>query len=311
MNNFEETTENKIDLIDPVQITNQYAIFSTVKDDPLFWGRMKKEVIFCSGKIIKLEKNVFNFLNNQIVGYISTKFSSKILISSNMIHKIDERNEKFILILPYASYAMKILREIDSKLGDNVLIIGLNFFSILLLKIIKLSGANVSILNLNEDLKVHKNFNDVEDYIIKDIKFLKDFFNSIRIKHIIQISKFDRRVKEFLEKETIIIYKKLNFVGSNTQKNINFINKSKINKITIGDKGYLNSNYIKGIKYPYPYIRWDYKKNLSYFNYLVKKKIINLDFFDFNLIEINSLQKLKDKILNSPNDKLFLFKIQI
>jgi len=145
---------NTIDVIDPVQIENKYAIFSTYKNDIVFHRGNINTPIFCGGIIKSISQNVYNFKINEEIGYISCKQSPDITLSANQIVKIAiNNNEKLIAILPYASYAMKILRHVNPSLNQNIAIVKVNFFSILLERLIKLSGANTFLIDSKDDSK--------------------------------------------------------------------------------------------------------------------------------------------------------------
>lgn len=302
-----DTEVNPIDLVD---IINEFAIFSSIKNDPLFLGNNINKVIFCGGKILNFNLNVFNFKKNQFVGFISNRFKPKLVISSNMIFPLEKKNKKLIAILPYASYAMKILREVNPKLGDNIIIFGLNFFSILLFNLLKMSGAGIHIIITNQDTNTYNDNNDIEKIIIKDFNQLKELSKSIKVNHILFISELINRNNEFMKQGYIFKYPQLHFIGASLQNDLNVLKGYEINRIFMSDKGFLDSNYNRGLKYPYSYVRWDYKRNLEYFIFLIRKKIINLDFFNLELIKINNLENLPEKINNIPKNRLTLFENQ-
>jgi hypothetical protein len=140
------------DIIDPVQIENKYAIFSTYKNDVVFHRENINTPIFCGGIIKSISQNVYNFKINEKIGYISCKKSPDLTLSANQIVKIAINNyEKLITVLPYASYAMKILRHVNPSLNQNIAIVRVNFFSILLERLIKLSGANAFLIDSKDD----------------------------------------------------------------------------------------------------------------------------------------------------------------
>ena len=270
---------NTKDIIDPVQIENKYAIFSTYKNDVVFHRENINTPIFCGGIIKSISQNVYNFKINENIGYISCKQSPDLTLSANAIVKmVINNNEKLIAVLPYASYAMKILRHVNPSLNQNIAIVRINFFSILLERLIKLSGANVFLI-------------DSKDYS----KFIFDFDNEAKklngaaINTIIYYS-LTPKVNEFISK-------------------INCKHKIDLNNISLYDKGLNDNNYIKGVKYPYSYIRWDFKKNLEYFIHLIDNKKVLLDFFEVHTIEISQLDEMKRKISEFKENSLILFRI--
>lgn len=270
---------NTNDIIDPVQIENKYAIFSTYKNDVVFHRENISTPIFCGGIIKSISQNVYNFNINENVGYISCGQSPDLTLSANQIVKIAiNNNEKLIAVLPYASYAMKILRHVNPGLNQSVAIVGINFFSILLERLIKLSGANVSLIDSKDISKLMLDFD-------KKAKKL----NGASINTIIY-DPLTPKVKEFISK-------------INCKHNID------LNNISVYDKGLNDNNYIKGVKYPYSYIRWDFKKNLEYFIHLIDNKKVLLDFFEVHTIEISQLDEMKRKISEFKENSLILFRI--
>lgn len=270
---------NTNNIIDPVQIENKYAIFSTYKDDVVFHRENINIPIFCGGIIKSISQNVYNFKINEKVGYISCKQGPDLTLSANQIVKIAiNNNEKLIAVVPYASYAMKILRHVNPSLNQNIAIVRINFFSILLERLIKLSGANVFLIDSKDYSKLIFDF---------DIEAKK--LNEAAINTIIYYS-LTPKVNEFISK----IYCK---------------QKIDLNNISLYDKGLNDNNYIKGVKYPFSYIRWDFKKNLEYFIHLIDNKKILLDFFEVHIIEISQFDEIKRKTSEFKENSLILFKI--
>ena len=260
---------NTNNIINPVQIENKYAIFSTYLDDVVFHRENINTPIFCGGIIKSINQNVYNFKINELVGYISRKQSSELTLSANQIVNIAiNNNEKLIAVLPYASYAMKILRQVDPRLNQNIAIVKRNFFSILLERLIKLSGANV---------------------------FLVDF---------------DSEANKLNEASiNTIIYNELTPSENEFISKLNCNHKIDLHGVSLYDKGLNDNNYIKGVKYPYSYIRWDFKRNLEYFIHLIDSKKVILDFFEVHKIEISQLDEMKQKTRDFKENSLILFKI--
>jgi len=286
---FLNTSDIENDIIDPVDILNQYAIYSSIQDDIIFSDQNINNPIFCGGIIQSFSRNVYNYRKNEFVGYISYKLDLKIKLSSNLIFKIDESNPNLIFILPYACYAMKILRMINPKLGNKILIIGLNFFSILLKKLMDFSGADIFIAKLENDSYNNENWTD-------EFQIL-DGMNEVFIK----LNK--------MPIDSLILTSNLNQIENKSLSNLNIKKKMPINQIPIYDKGFEDLNYLRGIQYPYPYVRWDYKKNLEYFIYLVENDYINLKFLQYIIIEVNSISMLANKFKNLEKNCLYLFKL--
>lgn len=307
---FLNTSDIENNIIDPVDILNQYAIYSSIQDDIIFSDQSINNPIFCGGFIQNFSRNVYNYRKNEFIGYISYKLDLTIKLSSNLIFKIDESNPNLIFILPYASYAMKILRRIDPKLGQTFIIIGLNFFSILLLQLIRLSGANCYIINLEKNDSNYDRFDLFKDFIIDG--FDNKIFSSYEgmSNTAILLNEVNLNIIDFLLNNSNMI-QETNFfsIKANFNKDIEKINPNNFVKISNFDIGFSDLDYNLGIKYPYSYIRWDYKKNLEYFIYLVENKLINITFLKINYIEVNSINTITNRIKNLESSCLFLFKL--
>ena len=289
--------------VSPVLVKNKFAIYSTIENDPLFNGFNRNTPIFCGGKIINFSNNVYNLKKNEIIGYNFQFCGLYKTLSPNVILNLPNFNEKLVAILPYASYGMKILRFINPKIHDNILIIGYNFFSILLYKLIKLSGANVYILNF----KSLKNSTGLNDNLLNNVETLSDRVEELKFTYIIQISEFNNKnIIDLLKTNSFKSVKKIFLIEYFNQK-INIFNReSNVSRFDIGLQDY---NYLIGIKYPYPYIRWDFKRNLQYFILLVKEKNINLNFFTYVKLEVNSIKDIFRDIQNPQKEKLILYEI--
>ena len=263
--------ENKI--IDTVELVNKYAIFSTFFDDPIFES-LKESIhnpIFCCGKIVSFNNNVYNFKINDFVAYISLQFEKSIQISSNLILELSNIDDlKLIALIPYGSYAMKILRKINPKLDQLIVIVGLNFFTKLIKELLNLAGANTIILN------------DLE----KDMNKI----SQLSIDTLIVLTNLDKKNQEILN---TITYKTI----------------FHLNRISFYDKGLKDNNYVRGITYPYSYIRWDFRENLKYFIYLVENKIINIDFLDILIKKVNNLEEIQNVLNSQIMNSLILFEI--
>jgi hypothetical protein len=162
---------------------------------------------------------------------------------------------------------MNIMRRINPKLGETVLLIGENFFLTLLKKLLVLSGAEV-------------------------------FVSS-------------KKAKERIPSRVNIA-----LISPGANENTNFLNECKIERkyeltqFNIYDGGLDDPNYIRGIKYPYSYVRWQYKTNLYYFIDLIVKNRINLDFFKFLEIQFSNIDELSEHIGSLKENSLVLFKLQ-
>ena len=186
---------------------------------------------------------------------------------------------------------MKILRKVNPKLGQNILLFGLNFFSILLFKLFTLSGANVSVIKNEEDSINYKKFENIKNHVINGFKEALNKFKNVKIDWLILFSAKNNIINEFLTK---ITYKQ----------------KITINELSMFDKGLNDLNYIRGIKYPHAYIRWDYSRNLKYFIALIVMKKIDLSFLEISCYDVNSLRESKNIINNKNFNALILFKFQ-
>ena len=288
--NFSSESElkipNNIELIDSIQIKQKFAIFSTIPNDVIFDINNINKPIFCSGIIKQINSNVFGFKKNDSVAYLSHQKTKIINLSSNLVIKLKKLNKDILAVLPYASYAMKILREINPKIGQNIIIFGLNFFSLLLLKIFKLAGSYPLIINIDDDSTNQKLKIKTDDWVIEGSNEAKNRLKNIKIDYIVVCTHLKKNIDDFLNELT-------------------FRKRFLLNDISIYDKGIQDLNYIRGIKYPYPYVRWDFKNNINYFINMIEKDKLFLDFLDYKFLEIESILEIP-KIINDLQDKLLV-----
>lgn len=290
MDNLKSKISKNFDPIDCIQVKNKWAVFSTIPNDVIFDINKINKPIFCGGIIKQINHSVYGFKKNDFVVYLSHQKTEIINLSSNLVIKLNNINQDISVILPYASYAMKILREINPKMGQNILIIGMNFFSILLLKIFKLAGSDPLIINLDVDSTNIKKKKKPHKWIINGFKEAKILLRNIKIDSIVIYPSLRKNLNDFLKE---IKYSKVIL----------------LNEISIYDKGLLDVNYIRGIKYPYSYVRWDFKNNLSYFINLFERGILNLDFLDYKLLEVDSIKEISEIINCIQSKSLILFSI--
>jgi len=281
---------NNIDPIDGIQVKNKFAVFSTIPNDVIFGINKINKPIFCGGIIKQINRNVYGYKKNDFVAYLSQQKTEIINLSSNVVIKRNNMNKDIFAVLPYASYAMKILREIDPKIGQNIIIFGLNFFSILLLKIFKLAGSYPLIINIDDDSTNQKIKIKNDEWVIEGSNEAKIKLKNIKIDYIVICTHLTKEVDDFL-------------------KEITFSKKFLLKEISIYDKGIQDLNYIRGIKYPYSYVRWDFKHNLNFFISFFKKGKIMLDFLDYKLLEIDSIKEIPKIINDLQNKSLILFSV--
>ena len=285
--------KSEYELIEKVQIICKNAIYSNYDNDSIFNIRNFETInpIFCCGKISSINSKVYNHKVDDLVLFLSFNQDLNIELSSNLILKFsDTTNYKLISIIPYASYAMKILRIVDPKIGQNILLIGLNIFSILLKRLFRLSGANVFIVNIEKNSNKYRELFK-NDLIMNGFNYASNILKNLQIDTLINISDIDEKIQNLLL-------------------NLNIKRKYQLSQISIYDKGFEDANYIKGIKYPHAYIRWDFQENLKFFIHLVENNLINLDFFDIRLIEVSSLDEMKNFIKKITESNLYLFNIE-
>ena len=293
------------EIIDPLKITNKFILTSTYKNDIFFENN---QLISCAGTVREIGSSVYNFKENELVGYISYEISQSLILSSNTVLRLNRIANEVIFILPFASSAMKILRDLNPKIGENIFLIGLNLFSLLLLKILKRSGANIYIINSNDNLDnlivKKKDFEcifDCEDPNIRDLDIDK----------IILLKKIDQEILQIIRKiSNKFSKKKIYLIESKSNTDVDLYSLGlKTVYLTKYDKGLLDFDYRKGIKYPYQYIRWEFKRNLEYFLNLVEEKYIDINLGIFELIKINSMDEIYQYLKKIPENKLVLFEI--
>ena len=259
---------NNVKIQDPVNIEGIYAVFSTYVDDMIFSREKVNNPIFSGGIVKEVHSNVYNILINDLVGFISYIQNPNLMLSSNTIIPIPEKEDfKLFAILPYASFAMKILRLVNPTLAHTILLLGDGWFFNLLKKIFELSGAEIILLNISENL---------------------DTLNGKHIDSIIY-SKSNPQISEIISK-------------------LQPKHQIELMAISYFDIGLDDPVYRKGIKYPYSYIRWDFKRNLEYFVNLVKQDNTLLDFFEVDIINVKGMDNIEQNIRNLKESSVYLFR---
>jgi hypothetical protein len=255
-------------ILDPIKVSSVYAVYSTYVDDIIFSRESVKNPIFTGGIVKEIHKDAFNFKPKDFVGFISYAQNPNLRLSSNMLLPITEKeNVKLFAILPYASFAMKILRIINPSLGQTILMVGEGFFFSLLKKILDLSGVELIVLNSSMDL--------------------------------------DKLIKKNID---VIIYLDSNAEISEIISKLHPNHHYELRAISQYDIGLDDDAYRKGVKYPYSYIRWDFRKNLEYFINLAKRDIEFLDFFEVNIIDIEDFDNMTHYMNDLKENLLYLFR---
>lgn len=257
-----------ISILDPIKVSNKYAIFSNQPDDLLFNKAVLNKPLFCAGIVKEIGNEVYNYKIGDFIGYFSSYQELELEISSNLTVKIPiEDNRRLIFILPYALHAINIMRRVKPKLGEKVLLIGDNFFIALLKELLTTSGAEVYVTPKNDYEQIPSTVNIA--LISPGANINAKYFRECKIERKYELSQFN-----------------------------------------IYDGGLDDPNYIRGIKYPYSYVRWQYKTNLHYFIDLVVKNRINLDLVSFLEKRFRSIDELSENISYLKKNSLVLFILQ-
>lgn len=182
-------------ILDLIEIDAVYAVHSTYLDDVIFSREEVINPLFTGGIVKDIDKDVFNIKPNDFVGFVSYTQNPNLRLSSNMLLPISEKeNVKLFAILPYASFAMKILRIVNPSLGQTILLLGEGFFFNLLKKILDLSGVEINVLNnsMNLDNLIKRNI-DVIIYLDSNAE-VSEIISKLHPKHqyeIMAISQYD------------------------------------------------------------------------------------------------------------------------
>ena len=178
-----------------------------------------------------------------------------------------------------------------------------------MVELFKLSSTNIYTLktdNINFKFRNHQNKN-IE--IFEDINSFNSFFNKDKINHLIFISDVDERLEEYIEKILKFSKIKISIIGFNNMNNIRIRERFSLNLCSPYDKGFSDPSYLKGIKFPYSYVRWDYRRNMEYFISLVENGKLNLSFLDLGHKKVNSIEELYKIIPEIQSESLFLFQL--
>ncbi|MFX1355717.1 MAG: hypothetical protein ACFFA8_00395 [Promethearchaeota archaeon] len=256
-------------MLESIEIKNKYALFSTLRDDVIFQRDIIDNFIFCGGQIKSIDQDVYNFKLNEYVGYILCSQDLITTLTTNQIVKIPNKDD--LKTFAILPYA---------SYGMKILrMLNLDFS-----KKILIIGKNIFTILLKNLIKL----SGASAYL----------FSSEALPNEIKDITFDN-----------IIYDTLTPQINSLIANIKYQNKMELNKINLFDKGLDDRNYLMGIKYPYAYVRWDFKRNLEYFINLVETKKVNLDFFNITAIQVNNLAELRLNMNDVEKDSLILYKI--
>ena len=270
-----------------LKIKPKYAIYSTIENDPIFSLKSHDNVIYSGGEIVSVGSKIYNFNPGDLVCFIYSNHETDFRLSSNLVIKLIEEDPILITLIPYLSYAMKIIRHEKIRLGDRILILGFNFFSILLAKVLNLTNSDVQIINLrgyNNSFSSHS----AEILDLKETEKIKNLkkvnFRKVFIAD--GIENFDK-IKEILRSNYDII----NLIP-NLEIPSSFLKLSDIKTYSLYDKGLRDKMYREGIKYPYSYVRWDFKRNL---------KFVLENYFGTRLSFNNIEKMISTKIIKNKN----------
>jgi len=293
-------------IIDPVLISHKFGIYSNLLDDPFFGPSVDKRPIFCGGIVQDFNRNVYNIKKGQIVSYISMEFKPRTTLSSNLLFHVSDDDIKCMATLPYASSAMAILRLIAPQINEKILLMGTTITSILLAQLLGISGAKVTI-------HCQENSSTERPQIPQGIKKvnIKELSANTPNQKFSKILFFSRNEKDFdtlkdliasNQEATVYIYREMEKHFRDLDVLFNFL--------PLSDVGFTDLNYQRGIKYPYSYVRWDYKRNLDYFLHLSAQKEISFDFFD--LIELGPVdfRDIKRELDSLIREGLYLLSIE-
>lgn len=295
--------------------TNKYLLYSSFKSDPLINAGNENGLISCGGIVESVDENVPDLAHGDIVGYLSLDVSETINLSSNIAIKLSRYDPKLLALIPYGSYAMKVLRLVNPSIGMNVLIYGMDQFSLLLSQLMAISGANIFMLGSQASENIREK-TSTRLSVCKNIAFLNSsestmVHNLPKLDRIIVTNGFTDFLAFFENARLTLLQKKIVVILSNEQEfDVAMFVKKGIEIAVIDDfrdVGLDDPHYVEGVKYPTGYVRWHFRENLRMFINLYLKNELLIDFFEVKVVTIDSILDYKNKMKNLAKGARYLF----
>ncbi|AGK60065.1 putative dehydrogenase-related protein [Archaeoglobus sulfaticallidus PM70-1] len=203
--------------------------------------------------------------------------------------------------------AVHAIRLASLQPGENVCIIGLGLLGLLAVQIAKASGYNVLGVDVSEPkLKLAKELGADEVSNTKDaIKVSRIFSDGYGMDAVIIFAstKSDEPIElasEIARERGKIVVPGL--VGLDIPREVFYKKELELVVSRSFGPGVYDPFYeLKGVDYPYPYVRWTVKRNMKYFLELVSEGKIDLDKIITHRFKIDEAEKAYEELLKGTN----------
>jgi predicted dehydrogenase/threonine dehydrogenase-like Zn-dependent dehydrogenase len=210
------------------------------------------------------------------------------------------------------SIAMQGIRQAETRIGDNVAIIGLGLLGQVTGLILKASGCNVFGVDINEDMikiangySCHKTFNRNIDDIYKIIdNFTNGYgFDSVIITAAAQSNDPIEFSGKILRKKGKVII--VGDVKMNIPRNPDYYRKELDLRMSCsyGPGRYDVEYEEKGMDYPYPYVRYTEQRNMETFLNLISNKLVNVKPLISHIFNIEEAEKAYNIVMGKAQEK--------
>jgi predicted dehydrogenase/threonine dehydrogenase-like Zn-dependent dehydrogenase len=236
-----------------------------------------------------------------------------VCVPKNLVCKLPD-NVSFVhaSFTTVGSIALQGVRQADVQIGENVVVIGLGLIGILTVQLLKASGCRVFGVDLNREridfaksVGLDYGFVEGEDDVVGSIKNLTSQKGADTIL-VCAGTKSSQPANQALEiarrKGKVVI---VGVVGMDLSRD-HFYKKELDFKISCSyGPGRYDDNYeVKGIDYPFGYVRWTENRNMQAFLWMISKKMLDIESLISDVFNIEDSIKAFEKLISQPDKSL-------
>lgn len=269
-----------------------------------------------AGRIIELGKGVDDFKVGDLVSAGGSGFAvhaEVVVVPKNLVVKLPVG-----LDLKYAStgtigaIALHGVRRADLRIGEYGVIYGVGLLGLLALQILKASGVRTACIDINnkrlelgKELGADLVVNPLEEDPVLSIKNWTSGFGTDAVIFMASTDKDEPLSQSFRMcrrkgKVVLVGVSGMNINRSDIYKEeIDFLISS-----SYGPGRYDNNYELNGNDYPYAYVRWTEKRNMSEYLNLINGKKLNLDKLSPKIYAIEDIAQAYNLIENYPDDHI-------
>ena len=241
-----------------------------------------------SGVVVGVGDNVQEFKIGDKVsaaGAGKANHSEYVAVPKNLVVKMPEKLDfQSASSVTLGSIAMQGLRRADIKLGDTVAVIGLGLLGQILIQLLKANGARVIGFDINDKkVGLAKEFGVEESYNSLNVNVLDKIFNFTERKGVDAtiITASAPKNNEIIQQAMEITRKKgkvvvVGDIGLGPKRAPFYEKEIDYLISTSYGPGRYDADYeLKGIDYPFAYVRWTEKRNMEEYLKLLSENKIN------------------------------------